>query len=189
MLAFVLSVILLPIAILLLILIGLRVFKCQKLFFTQKRIGHKGREFQLLKFRTMSADTSKTDGERLTTRGKWLRKTSLDEVPQLLNILKGEMSFVGPRPLLPEYGPLYSQEQQKRHDVKPGITGWAQVKGRNKLSWAEQFELDVWYVQHQGFWLDLKIMALTVLRVVTPGTGEVQMRRPFTGNNQTDSQN
>jgi len=105
------------------------------------------------------------DAERLTTIGKFVRKTSLDELPQLINVLKGDMSFVGPRPLLPEYLPLYNEEQKKRHNVKPGITGWAQVNGRNAISWEQKFDLDVWYVQHQSFSLDLKILFLTVKKV------------------------
>ncbi len=105
------------------------------------------------------------DAKRLTAVGKFVRKTSLDELPQLLNVVKGDMSFVGPRPLLPEYLPLYNDEQRKRHDVKPGITGWAQVNGRNAISWQQKFALDVWYVNHQSFTLDLKILFLTLKKV------------------------
>ncbi len=105
------------------------------------------------------------DSERLTTMGKFIRSTSLDELPQLLNVLMGDMSFVGPRPLLPEYLPLYNETQKQRHDVRPGITGWAQVNGRNAISWQQKFEYDVWYVEHQSFWLDLKIFFKTVKKV------------------------
>ena len=105
------------------------------------------------------------DAERLTPAGKFIRKTSLDELPQLLNVLKGDMSLIGPRPLLVEYLPLYNHEQQRRHEVKPGITGWAQVNGRNSISWEEKFSLDVWYVDHVSFWLDLKILWRTIIKV------------------------
>jgi len=139
-------------------------------FFLQERPGKNGRIFQVIKFKTMN-DRKGADGEwlpdanRLTPVGKFVRKTSLDEIPQLLNVLKGDMSLVGPRPLLPEYLPLYNQDQQKRHQVKPGITGWAQVNGRNAISWQQKFALDVWYVQHKSFTLDLKILFLTVKKV------------------------
>lgn len=106
------------------------------------------------------------DEERLTKFGLFLRKLSLDELPQLINVLKGEMSFVGPRPLLMEYLPLYTQEQARRHEVKPGITGWAQVNGRNAISWEEKFKLDIWYVEHQSFWLDMKILWMTARNVI-----------------------
>lgn len=141
-------------------------------FFRQKRIGYREQEFTLLKLRTMT-DTRDTAGVllpdelRMTPFGRLLRKFSCDEVPQLWNVLKGEMSIVGPRPLLPEYLPRYTAFQRRRHEVKPGITGWAQVKGRNALSWEQKFELDVWYIDHRGVWLDLKILAMTVWRVVT----------------------
>ena len=107
-----------------------------------------------------------SDGERLTKIGKFVRKTSLDEIPQLLNVLKGDMSIIGPRPLLPEYLPLYNESQRQRHEVKPGITGWAQVNGRNAISWQQKFELDVWYVDNISFWLDLKIVFLTIKKVI-----------------------
>ena len=139
--------------------------------FRQLRPGLSGAPFEMVKFRTM-LDVTDTDGnilpdsERLTSFGKFLRSTSLDELPELWNVLKGDMSLVGPRPLLMEYLPLYSSFQARRHDVKPGITGWAQVNGRNLLSWEEKFELDVWYVDNSSFWLDLKILFLTVKKVV-----------------------
>jgi sugar transferase EpsL len=139
--------------------------------FRQQRPGLGGRPFILLKFRTMRpappGDERPADRERLTRLGAVLRSTSLDELPELWNVLRGEMSLVGPRPLLMEYLPLYSPEQARRHDVLPGITGWAQVHGRNAITWEEKFRLDVWYVDHRSFLLDLKILALTVGRVLT----------------------
>jgi lipopolysaccharide/colanic/teichoic acid biosynthesis glycosyltransferase len=139
--------------------------------FRQSRPGWNGRAFPLLKFRTMRSafDASGRplpDGERLTGFGKVLRRTSLDELPELLNVLKGEMSLVGPRPLLMEYLPLYTSEQARRHDVKPGLTGWAQVNGRNAISWEQKFRLDVWYVDHASLSLDLKILWLTLSKVL-----------------------
>lgn len=141
-----------------------------KPFFTQIRPGLKGKLFTVQKFKTMNdrrdgQGNLLPDAERLTQVGAFVRKTSLDEIPQLLNVLKGDMSLIGPRPLLPEYLPLYNEFQQRRHEVKPGITGWAQVNGRNAISWDEKFELDVWYVENQSFFLDLKILILTVLKV------------------------
>ncbi len=141
------------------------------IFFRQARSGLHGRKFIMIKFRTMtnacSADGALLpDFDRLTTFGRFLRATSLDELPELWNVLKGDMSLVGPRPLLIEYLPLYSPEQARRHDVRPGITGWAQVNGRNAISWGEKFKLDLWYVDHQSFWLDVKILFLTVMRVL-----------------------
>jgi sugar transferase EpsL len=138
----------------------------------QTRPGLGGRAFTMYKFRTMhdlrdSAGVLLPDEVRLTRVGRFLRETSLDELPELLNVFRGEMSLVGPRPLLMEYLPLYSPEQARRHDVRPGITGWAQVNGRNALTWEERFRLDVWYVEHRGCWLDLRILALTVWRVLT----------------------
>lgn len=140
-------------------------FQGRPILFSQDRPGKKGKIFTLRKFRTMATGKG-TDEQRLTNWGKFLRKTSLDELPQLWNILKGDMSLVGPRPLLAEYLPLYSKEQARRHDVLPGLTGWAQVKGRNAISWEEKFEFDVWYVDNQSFLLDLKIIALTALKVL-----------------------
>lgn len=153
-------------------------------FFIQERIGCGNRPFRILKFRTMRTGEG-SDAERLTTFGKLLRKTSLDELPQVLNVLRGEMSIVGPRPLPSMYLPLYSAEQKRRHDVRPGITGWAQVNGRNGISWKKRFELDVWYVDHWTFGLDLKILFMTVAAVLThrgvSAEGEATVR-PFTGN-------
>ena len=139
--------------------------------FRQIRPGKDGEPFALLKFRTMRDATARDgrplpDGERLTRFGRWLRASSLDELPELWNVLRGEMSLVGPRPLLMQYLPLYSREQARRHDVKPGITGWAQIHGRNALSWDEKFALDVWYVDHASVWLDLRILAGTVRAVL-----------------------
>lgn len=140
-------------------------------FFTQIRPGRNEKSFRLIKFKTMT-DTRDANGDllgdeqRLTTLGKWVRRLSLDELPQLLNILNGDMSFVGPRPLLIEYLPLYNEFQKRRHEVKPGITGWAQVNGRNALEWQKRFEHDVWYVDHQSFGLDLKIIFRTAVKVI-----------------------
>ncbi len=160
-------------------------------FFRQTRPGLHGRPFQMVKFRTMT-DARGPDGEllpdevRLTSFGRFLRATSLDELPELWNVLKGDMSLVGPRPLLMEYLPLYSPEQARRHEVRPGITGWAQVNGRNALSWEEKFTLDVWYVDHQSTWLDIKILLLTVRKVLIregiSAPGEATMSK-FTGSN------
>lgn len=138
--------------------------------FTQKRPGLHGKPFYVYKFRTMT-DERDENGEllpdhiRLTRTGKIIRKLSLDELPQLFNVIKGDLSLVGPRPLLMEYLPLYNPEQARRHDVTPGITGWAQINGRNALSWEDKFKLDVWYVDNQSFWLDIKIIFLTVFKV------------------------
>jgi lipopolysaccharide/colanic/teichoic acid biosynthesis glycosyltransferase len=139
-------------------------------FFRQVRPGRHGRPFQMLKFRTMidgrdAAGGLLSDEERLTPFGRWLRATSLDELPEVWNVLKGEMSFVGPRPLLMQYLPLYSARQARRHEVRPGITGWAQVNGRNALSWEQKFELDVWYVDNRSLWLDIKIIWMTLRKV------------------------
>ncbi len=157
-------VVLLPVYLLLALLVwvdlGLPVL------FRQIRPGYKGRPFTLYKFRTMEAGAA-ADEARLSRFGRFLRSTSLDELPELFNILKGEMSLVGPRPLLMEYLPLYSAEQMHRHDVLPGLTGWAQVHGRNTLTWPERFALDVWYTEHWSFWLDLKIILMTIWRVLT----------------------
>lgn len=134
------------------------------LFFRQERAGKHGKPFRILKFRTMRTGTS-SDAERLTPWGTFLRSTSLDELPELWNVLRGEMSLVGPRPLPTIYLERYSTEQAQRHNVRPGITGWAQVNGRNGLTWKRQFELDLWYVNNRTFWLDLKILILTVVTV------------------------
>ncbi|MBE0613571.1 MAG: sugar transferase [Burkholderiales bacterium] len=141
--------------------------------FAQTRPGLQGAAFKFYKFRSMTDARNNTgellpDAARLTPFGELMRKFSLDELPQLFNVLKGDMSLVGPRPLLMEYLPLYSERQAKRHAVRPGITGWAQVNGRNALDWEERFELDLWYVEHQSFWLDLKILAMTAARLLRP---------------------
>jgi lipopolysaccharide/colanic/teichoic acid biosynthesis glycosyltransferase len=160
-------------------------------FFTQPRIGYRERIFRVIKFRTMNNERGPggellSDKERLTPVGTFVRKTSLDEIPQLLNIAIGQMSFVGPRPLLLEYLPLYSAEQRHRHDVMPGITGWAQVNGRNSIAWRDKFAYDIWYVNHQGFWLDLRIIFITVGKVLKAegisGQG-VATAEKFNGNN------
>lgn len=139
--------------------------------FRQRRVGCLGRTFTIYKFRTMSASHDvddvdpRTDGARLTRLGRFLRKTSLDELPELVNVLKGDMSLVGPRPLLPQYLPLYTPTQARRHEVRPGLTGWAQVNGRNAVSWEGRFELDVWYVDNWSLALDARILWMTLLRV------------------------
>ncbi len=158
-------------------------------FFTQVRPGLHGKPFEMVKFRTMT-DARGPDGEllpdavRLTRFGRFLRATSLDELPELWNVLKGDMSLVGPRPLLMEYLPLYSPEQARRHEVRPGITGWAQVNGRNAIGWEDKFTLDVWYVDHRSLWLDIKILWMTVKKVLVregiSADGEATMGR-FTG--------
>jgi sugar transferase EpsL len=157
--------------------------------FRQQRPGLRGKPFTLIKFRTMTDKRNAQgnmlpDAERLTKFGKFLRASSLDELPELWNVLKGEMSLVGPRPLLMQYLPLYTPEQARRHEVRPGITGWAQVNGRNALTWEEKFALDVWYVDNHTFWLDLKIVFLTPWKIVKRESinqpGQVTMK-PFTG--------
>lgn len=161
-----------------------------KPFFTQKRPGKDGKVFSLLKFKTMNdkrdvAGNLLPNSERLTATGRFLRKTSLDELPQLLNILAGKMSFIGPRPLLEEYLPLYDNTQSRRHEVRPGITGWAQVNGRNSISWQQKFEYDVWYVDHLSFLLDSKIVFLTIGKVFRSdgiNASETVGMEKFTGN-------
>lgn len=140
-------------------------------FFTQERIGKDAKRFRVIKFKTMTDERDAEgnllpDAERLTKVGRFVRSTSLDELPQLINVLKGDMALIGPRPLLPKYLPLYSKEQFRRHEVRPGITGWAQINGRNNISWKRKFELDVWYVDHCSFLLDLKIVFLTIKKVL-----------------------
>lgn len=139
-------------------------------FFTQQRPGKKAKIFSIIKFKTMTDERDADgkllpDAKRLTKVGRFVRSTSMDELPQLINVLKGDMSLVGPRPLLPKYLPLYNQRQARRHEVKPGITGWTQVNGRNSISWPEKFELDIYYVDHISFMLDLKILFLTIKKV------------------------
>jgi sugar transferase EpsL len=146
------------------------IFLGSPIFFRQQRPGYKGRPFITYKFRTMTNHTGPDgkllpDAERLTSFGSFLRSTSLDDLPQVFNVLRGEMSLVGPRPLLMKYLKRYTPEQMRRHDVLPGITGWAQINGRNELDWEEKFHLDVWYVDHWSFWLDLKILFLTPWKV------------------------
>lgn len=164
--------------------------------FRQVRPGRDGKPFEMIKFRTMRDAIGKDgnplpDSERMTPFGSFLRSASLDELPELWNVLKGDMSLVGPRPLLMEYLPLYSKEQYRRHDVRPGITGWAQVNGRNAISWEEKFKLDVWYVDNCSFWLDLKIIYRTVKKVLVrdgiAAEGHVTAP-PFRGND-NESQN
>lgn len=142
-----------------------------KAFFIQKRPGLHGKPFNIIKFKTMNDRKDEKgellpDHQRLTPLGRFIRKTSLDELPQLINVLKGDISLIGPRPLLMEYLPLYSKEQARRHDVKPGITGWAQINGRNTLTWEKKFEYDVYYVNHVSLMLDLKIFFLTIFKIV-----------------------
>ena len=157
-------------------------------FFIQSRPGLYGKSFNLIKFRTMTQnselDVLRPDSERLTKFGKFLRSTSLDELPELWNVLNGTMSLVGPRPLLTEYLPLYSDFQLRRHNIKPGITGWAQINGRNAISWEDKFHYDLWYVDNQSFLLDIKILLLTIIRVISrdgvAANGEATMKK-FTG--------
>ena len=160
-------------------------------FYVQIRPGKNEKLFFIIKFKTMnnnknSDGTLKSDADRLTYLGRLVRKTSLDEIPQLINVLIGDMSIIGPRPLLPEYLPLYNKAQKKRHNIRPGITGWAQVNGRNAISWKKKFELDVWYVDNQSMFLDLKIVLLTIKKVVI-SEGISQMGKatsePFNGFN------
>lgn len=158
-----------PVLILISILVGWRLGF--PILFQQKRPGYKGEIFTIYKFRTMRDLTDSQgnllpDAKRLTKLGHFLRTTSLDELPELINVLRGEMSLVGPRPLLTAYLPLYSSEQSRRHDVQPGITGWAQIHGRNALTWQGKFTLDVWYVDHWSIWLDIKIIGMTVVKVL-----------------------
>jgi len=157
--------------------------------FIQVRPGLNSKPFRLLKFRTMTNQRDANgellpDAQRLTPFGRWLRSSSIDELPGLVNILRGEMSFIGPRPLLMQYLPLYSPEQARRHAVKPGFSGWAQINGRNAISWEEKFRLDVWYVDHQSFWLDLRIFVITIWKVLRrkgiSAAGEATMT-PFVG--------
>ena len=160
-------------------------------FFAQERPGKGGKVFKVIKFKTMTDERDADgnllpDADRLTNVGRFVRSTSIDELPQLINVLKGDMALIGPRPLLVQYLPLYSKEQARRHDVRPGITGWAQVNGRNAISWTKKFELDVWYVDHCSFWLDVKIIFLTIKKVFVregisqEGQATIEF---FTGNN------
>ncbi|UVI31528.1 sugar transferase [Paenibacillus spongiae] len=186
--AILLLILLSPVMLITVILVRIKLGK--PVLFKQERPGLNGKPFILLKFRSMT-DAKDGDGVllsdylRLTSFGVFLRKYSLDELPQLLNVLKGEISLVGPRPLLMEYLPLYSTEQAKRHRVKPGITGWAQVNGRNAITWEEKFKLDVWYAEHQSLRLDLRILLLTFMRIVRPAgisNANHATMPPFRGN-------
>ena len=176
--------------ILLVVALLVRINLGSPIFFTQNRLGKDGKEFKMIKFRTMKDGVDKfgellPDEERLTKFGKILRSTSLDELPELINVLKGDMTLVGPRPLLVEYKELYSERQFIRHEVYPGITGWAQINGRNAISWNERFELDVWYVDNISFLLDMKILVMTILKVIKRDgineQGQASMSK-FTGN-------
>ena len=178
------------------VMVGLWFANDGKPFFYQLRPGKGERIFRIIKFKTMNDRCDANgqllpDAERLTKIGAFVRKTSLDEIPQLLNVLKGDMSVIGPRPLLPQYLSLYNETQKRRHEVKPGITGWAQVNGRNAISWEKKFELDVWYVDHQSFVLDLKILFLTVKKVfIREGIsqeGQATMEEFRGGHNTTSS--
>ncbi|WP_375088969.1 sugar transferase [Peribacillus sp. RS7] len=185
--SFILLVIISPVLVIIGILIKYNLGS--PILFKQTRPGLDGRPFTLYKFRSMNNQNAEhgrplPDHLRLTRFGNALRKLSLDELPQLVNVVKGDLSLVGPRPLLMEYLPLYNDDQAKRHDVRPGITGWAQVNGRNAISWEEKFKLDVWYVNHQSFFLDVKILLLTIVKVVrsegvNSGTNETML--PFRG--------
>ncbi len=170
---FVISFVVLVLAfpVLLLVAVLLYILNDGKVFFFQVRPGLRGKPFKILKFKTMNDKRDKNgellpDADRLTKVGAFVRKTSIDELPQLVNVLKGDISLVGPRPLLMEYLPLYNEEQARRHNVKPGITGWAQINGRNAISWSKKFELDVYYVEHLSFLLDMNILAQTIFNVL-----------------------
>ena len=176
--------------VLIIVTIGLFVANHGKPFFVQKRPGLHGKIFSILKFKTMTDQKDSTgnllsDSERLTAIGAFVRKTSLDEIPQLFNVLTGDMSLIGPRPLLPQYIPLYNAFQQRRHAVRPGITGWAQVNGRNAISWTQKFEYDVWYTQNISLLLDIKILVMTLKKVMVregisqEGAATIE---PFKGN-------
>lgn len=191
-LIFVFCVLLIIWPILLLIIIWLHLAnKGAGAFFLQERPGKNGKIFKVIKFKTMTDERDAEgnllpDEKRITKIGKFIRSTSIDELPQLINVLKGDMALIGPRPLLPRYLSLYNEEQARRHEVRPGITGWAQVNGRNAISWTRKFELDVWYVDHCSFFLDLKIILLTVKKVfVREGINSdtSTTMEPFTGNN------
>lgn len=191
------SIGLLLLAIPLLVLIGLVRRKLgSPVFFRQVRPGLHGKPFEMVKFRTMTDERDSTgvlqpDAARMTPFGQFLRSTSLDELPELWNVLKGDMSLVGPRPLLMEYVPLYTPVQARRHEVRPGVTGWAQVNGRNAISWEDKFRLDVWYVDHRSFWLDVRILWLTVRKVLDRDSinaeGEATMPK-FTGSSAKEHQ-
>ena len=156
-------------------------------FFFQERPGKDEKIFKVVKFKSMSDERDAEgnllpEAQRLTKIGAFIRKFSIDELPQLINVLKGDMAFIGPRPLLPKYLPLYSEEQHRRHEVRPGISGWAQVHGRNNITWTEKFKLDVWYVDHVSLWIDIKVIILTIKNVLA-SKDIVLTTGPFTGNN------
>ena len=160
-------------------------------FFTQERPGKNGKIFKVIKYKTMTDERDENgellpDAQRLTKVGKFVRSTSIDELPQLINVLKGDMALIGPRPLHVYYLPLYSKEQARRHEIRPGITGWAQVNGRNNISWTKKFELDVWYVDHCSLWTDIKIMFLTIKKVIVKeniNNDSTATMYPFDGTN------
>jgi len=162
-------------------------------FFFQERPGKGARIFKVIKFKTMTDERDAEgkllpDAQRLTKVGKFVRSTSIDELPQLINVLKGDMALIGPRPLLVKYLPLYSKEQMRRHEVRPGISGWAQCHGRNNISWTEKFQLDVWYVDHVSLWTDLKVIWITIMKVIkradiNNGTGKSATIEAFNGHN------
>ena len=169
---------------LIVVFVAVRLSMGRPVLFRQRRAGHNGRLFWLHKFRTMTTATNPDgsllpDGERLTRLGRFLRRTSFDELPELWNVLRGEMSLVGPRPLLAEYLPRYSDFQRRRLEVKPGLTGWAQIHGRNAISWEQRFNLDVWYVDHRSLWLDFRILARTVELVLCGHGIEFQEGTPM----------
>ena len=182
-------IILSPLLILITILLSLA--NKGKPFFFQNRPGKFGENFKIVKFKTMTDAVDKdgkplSDELRLTTIGKFVRKTSIDEIPQLFNVLKGDMSIIGPRPLLPQYLKLYTKKQRRRHEVRPGITGWAQVNGRNAISWTQKFEYDIWYVENISFGLDLKILFKTIKKVLISegiNTQNMATTEPFNGSN------
>jgi len=156
-------------------------------FFTQERPGKDEKIFKVIKFKSMTDEKDENgnllpEAQRLTKIGAFIRKFSIDELPQLINVLKGDMAFIGPRPLLPKYLPLYNEEQHRRHEVRPGISGWAQVHGRNNITWTEKFNLDVWYVDHCSLWVDIKVILLTIKNVL--GSKDIILTTgPFTGDN------
>ncbi|MDR8390265.1 sugar transferase [Aliifodinibius sp. S!AR15-10] len=184
-------VMLLTSPLLVLIFIALMIQNNGEVFFYQRRPGLREKPFSLIKFKTMTDERDENgellpDIERITLIGSWIREMSFDELPQLMNVLKGDMSLIGPRPLLYKYIPLYSDQQRRRHEVKPGITGWAQVNGRNSISWTKKFELDLYYVENLSFTLDMKILWLTVLKVLKRegiNQSETRPMKPFNGNN------
>ena len=156
-------------------------------FFTQNRPGKGEKIFKVIKFKSMTDECDAEgnllpEAQRLTKIGAFIRKYSIDELPQLINVLKGDMAFIGPRPLLPKYIPLYNEEQHRRHEVRPGISGWAQVHGRNNITWTEKFKLDVWYVDHVSLWIDIKVIFLTIKNVLS-SKDIILTTGPFTGNN------